>query len=219
MTMTMNEVGEQELVPVTRWGGRPIDEFLADESVKPKARERDGRICACGHPMSKHREVDVYEDGSLITYSCYPTRTSCLCAEALPVLEVSDIRPFMRKTKGYGDQHALSLGLRGLLAEKDPNELSEASKERLKREKAKAKAEGWTADEKKPRPRSKTAKWLPGWPKCVLEGRGVKCTGKAEDVKPFSINKHGRAVPTEAELTWLLCPAHGADIVTNGFSS
>lgn len=68
---------------------------------------RDGRICACGHPVSRHYESVVTRD-----HVCRPTRMECPCRDLLPVLVTSDTRQFLWKTEGAGaGQHALSRGL------------------------------------------------------------------------------------------------------------
>lgn len=76
----------------------------ADEQLKKPRSNRDSRICACGHPMGRHTNL------SGMTY-CKPTRMECPCKHPKPVLEASDVRPFLRKTNGAGPMHALGRGL------------------------------------------------------------------------------------------------------------
>jgi hypothetical protein len=66
-----------------------------------RTRERDGRICICGHPNTRHAS---YAD----VVSCTPTRMACDCQQIRLVLDVSDTRLFLRKTTGSGTSHALS---------------------------------------------------------------------------------------------------------------
>lgn len=76
----------------------------ADEELKKPKSKRDRRICLCGHPMARHTNL------SGMVY-CKPTRMECPCKKPRPVLEVSDVRPFLRKTSGAGPLHALGRGL------------------------------------------------------------------------------------------------------------
>jgi hypothetical protein len=73
---------------------------VAEEEVI-RTRERDGRICICGHPNTRH---STYAD----VVACNPTRMACDCKQIRLVLEVSDTRLFLRKTNGSGTSHALS---------------------------------------------------------------------------------------------------------------
>lgn len=78
----------------------------AEEQLAGAGRrlDRDGRICACGHPMSRHS-----------TYSgmvyCKPSKMDCLCKSSRAVLEAEDVRDFLRKTIGAGPLHALGRGI------------------------------------------------------------------------------------------------------------
>jgi hypothetical protein len=76
----------------------------AAKAISTEGYDRDGRICVCGHPMKRHA---VY--GGMT--SCTPTRLVCPCKSARPVLDVSDTRVFLRKTRGSGSLHALAQGL------------------------------------------------------------------------------------------------------------
>jgi hypothetical protein len=73
-------------------------------NISTEGYDRDGRICACGHPMKRHSSY-----GGLST--CSPTRLVCPCKEARAVIETSDTRVFLRKTRGSGTLHALAQGL------------------------------------------------------------------------------------------------------------
>ncbi len=75
-----------------------------DEELKKPKNPRDPRICVCGHPMSRHTNISGM-------YYCKPTRMECPCKSPRPVLECSDVRPFLRKTSGSGPMHALGRGL------------------------------------------------------------------------------------------------------------
>jgi len=76
----------------------------AAKAISTEGYDRDGRICACGHPIKRHA---IY--GGMT--SCTPTRLVCPCKASRPVLDVSDTRVFLRKTRGQGSLHALAQGL------------------------------------------------------------------------------------------------------------
>lgn len=65
---------------------------------------RDPHICVCGHPVSRHTSTNG------VVY-CKPTRMECPCKYVKPVLEVEDLRSFLRKTTGAGSMHALTRGM------------------------------------------------------------------------------------------------------------
>ena len=75
-----------------------------DNLLRQKPPERDGRICLCGHPTSRH----TIANGLVF---CKPTRMECPCKKVRAVVESSDVRPFLRKTEGSGPMHALGRGL------------------------------------------------------------------------------------------------------------
>jgi len=75
-----------------------------DLAAKPK---RDNRICICGHPVTRHTVA-----GALTI--CKPTKMDCPCKRCRPVVKVSDLRPFLRKTEGSGGLHALARGMYAL---------------------------------------------------------------------------------------------------------
>ncbi len=91
-----------------------IDAIIRTSAESAKAR--DGRICACGHPVNRHNTY-----AGLV--SCKPARLECPCKKVRPVVDVPNTRFFMRKTIGNGRSHALLLGLRAAqVAEPDSME-------------------------------------------------------------------------------------------------
>jgi hypothetical protein len=66
-------------------------------------------ICVCGHAMSKHSEPD----GS--RRYCATGRMLCYCSDPKPAIKVEDARYFIRWTHGWGEKHALALGLSAYL--------------------------------------------------------------------------------------------------------
>lgn len=90
--------------------GMDLDEVLEMDSVlRTRPSERDGRICICGHGVSKHSELA----GAV---NCKPSKMDCPCKKIRPVLDAEDTRPFLRKTQGGGPMHALSRGLASLVS-------------------------------------------------------------------------------------------------------
>lgn len=90
--------------------GMDLDEVLEMDSVlRTRPTVRDGRICICGHGVSKHSEL-----AGLV--NCKPSKMDCPCKKVRPVLDAEDTRPFLRKTQGGGPMHALTRGLASLIA-------------------------------------------------------------------------------------------------------
>lgn len=111
--MTMSEIGEmtpEQVAAASALLGVPLGEALeADERLRTRVKERDGRICICGHPMNRH----MAEAGR---WFCTPSRLTCKCATAQPVVLTSDTRLFLRKTEGSDVEHALIRGMAAALA-------------------------------------------------------------------------------------------------------
>lgn len=88
-----------------------FDQGEVEEALKEKeeaiAKARDGRICACGHPMRHHKVASDDPNDS----SCKPGRQLCPCGKIKPVITVADTRYFMRRSEGNGRLHALSMGI------------------------------------------------------------------------------------------------------------
>lgn len=70
-----------------------------------RRKEYDRQVCICGHAMNKHSE---FSSGM---WQCHTARMYCPCERPKAVVEVSDTRYFMTKSRGYGAKHALSTGL------------------------------------------------------------------------------------------------------------
>lgn len=91
--------------------GLDLNEVLTmDESLRTRPQKRDGRICVCGHGVTKHT---VYPNGKVY---CKPSKMECPCKNVRPVIDVEDTRPFLRRTEGGGSEHALTRGLAALAA-------------------------------------------------------------------------------------------------------
>lgn len=88
--------------------GMTTDEVSAiDSALRTRPQKRDGRICLCGHGVTKH----LVSDGIV---SCKPSKMDCPCKKVRPVIDAEDTRPFLRRTQGAGAMHALSRGLAAL---------------------------------------------------------------------------------------------------------
>lgn len=93
--------------------GLDVNEVAELNSILKQTRQKNNRICLCGHASSRH----VYTP-ELGTYSCNCPKFTCDCKQLKEVIKSSDTRPFVRKTLGNGKRHALILGIQGAI-EKD----------------------------------------------------------------------------------------------------
>lgn len=102
-----NERNEKQMSVMDFFG---FDQTEVEDAIKQKeeelAKARDGRICACGHPVRHHN----VETGTQHV-SCKPGRQLCPCTLLKPVIKVADTRYFMRRSEGNGRLHALSMGI------------------------------------------------------------------------------------------------------------
>jgi hypothetical protein len=80
-----------------------------DDALRRNPKRRDGRVCLCGHAVARHTEVA----GHVV---CKPSRMDCPCKVTRAVLDVEDLRPFLRRTEGSGALHALTRGLSELVS-------------------------------------------------------------------------------------------------------
>lgn len=86
------------------FGIEDVEEAMKQKEEE-KANGRDGRICACGHPVKHHSATRQN------IVSCKPGRQLCKCTRIHPVIKVPDTRYFMRRTEGNAQLHALSMGI------------------------------------------------------------------------------------------------------------
>ena len=75
-------------------------EFEFNRKVERKFKGRpnvDRRICACGHPMSRHKENPYIRDlpGVPVAYVCSPGNTPCTCKVPRPVLQAVNTKHFL----------------------------------------------------------------------------------------------------------------------------
>lgn len=78
---------------------------LAERNLRSR-RDRDSRICSCGHSMMAHK----YDEG-LGREICRAGKVICNCVQKEPVLKAQDARVFIRATEGAGTDHALLIGI------------------------------------------------------------------------------------------------------------
>lgn len=91
--------------------GLNLDDVLEmDSALRTRPSVRDGRICICGHGVSKHT---VYPNGKVL---CKPSKMQCPCKNVRAVIDAEDTRPFLRRTVGAGSMHAFTRGLAVLAA-------------------------------------------------------------------------------------------------------
>lgn len=96
---------EQNIDPMSFFNSSEEETLEAIERSESSPRIRDGRICICGHPHTRHATfADVV--------SCTPSRMSCDCKLIRLVADVSDTRPFLRRTEGPGPDHALQKAMK-----------------------------------------------------------------------------------------------------------
>jgi hypothetical protein len=107
---------------MTDFAGMTLNE---DEAMKAlhqsdlrTRKDRDSRICICGHPMSNHSglsdvERRIMSDAGMPgKTTCTPGRMTCPCDIARPAVYADDARMFLRKTLGDTPyDHALTLGI------------------------------------------------------------------------------------------------------------
>lgn len=87
--------------------GMTVEELKEAEEELAKVgskRDRDSRICVCGHRMSAHTVIGG-------AGFCRPTKMECPCKTPRPVIEAADTRCFNFKTNGSGGLHALARGM------------------------------------------------------------------------------------------------------------
>jgi hypothetical protein len=86
----------------------PFGVCLGDNSESADRKGSGPRVphvCICGHSIGSHKEM------SYGGWSCTNGKLWCPCETPRAVLEASDLRDFHFSTYGWGDRHALSLGI------------------------------------------------------------------------------------------------------------
>jgi hypothetical protein len=88
--------------------GVPLSEVLnevADRKDRGR-RDRDSRICMCGHTVHAHKEIAGFTHKV-----CRAGKVICNCVEVEPVFQSGDARMFIRATEGPREKHALFVGI------------------------------------------------------------------------------------------------------------
>jgi hypothetical protein len=95
-----------------------IDPVAVKKSLEAEKAKRtsDPRICICGHNARSHGSQSVSGMGYDLYQSrgkemCSAGRQMCPCMQFEAVATCSDVRVFIFKTTGYGNNHALSKGI------------------------------------------------------------------------------------------------------------
>lgn len=103
-----------------------IERALAIRAMKLR-KDRDGRVCICGHGMAYHSGSDpevraqLEAAGRTVRVRCAYAKSTCPCVSPHPVLTTKDIRRFMHKTAGSGKlEHALAQGIMSCNLNKTP---------------------------------------------------------------------------------------------------
>ena len=189
-------------LPVMPGIGMTVREAMNElAAARGELTGRDLRVCACGHPVNRHTEIDVYGDGAKIALQCQTPRLTCPCKDLKPVLEVKDTRPFLHKTKGVGKSHALILGI---------------SSVQTRRRRILSGEEATTATG---RPRQlNEITWLEGWPRCEGPENGLEDECDDGGQLAYCVDQRvGRILPEQAELSFLLCRTHFLEAKVHGF--
>ena len=74
-------------------------------------KRRSRKVCICGHTHTKHKR------NSLGDMRCRPNARYCHCDSFRGVIETSNLRVFMRFSRGNDTLHALSQGIHALMQE------------------------------------------------------------------------------------------------------
>lgn len=74
-------------------------------------KRRSRKVCICGHTHTKHKR------NSLGDLRCRPNARYCHCDAFRGVIETSNLRVFMRFSRGNDTLHALSQGIHALMQE------------------------------------------------------------------------------------------------------
>lgn len=87
---------------------------------KTRSHLIDYRICACGHPMARHRENPFIKDLPEVAkpHHCSPAKSYCSCKVPRPVLEAPNTKRFLMKALDTGPSgHPLTRAIAKLRSE------------------------------------------------------------------------------------------------------
>jgi hypothetical protein len=85
-------------------GGSQVTPFGV-EPTPDQVPQRNPFVCVCGHSMGSHHETS--NGGGY----CSNGKMWCPCEHPKAVLEAQDLRDFYFRTSGWGNRHALTLGI------------------------------------------------------------------------------------------------------------
>jgi hypothetical protein len=75
------------------------------EPTPDEVPQRNPFVCVCGHSMGSHHETS---SGS---HYCTNGKMWCPCERPKAVLEAQNLKDFYFRTSGWGNRHALTLGI------------------------------------------------------------------------------------------------------------
>lgn len=99
--------GEETMGSIEDFFDVTTEEALAALDKFDAGREKDTRICICGHHANRHTQMD---NGMV---DCKVVKYECSCIKFRPVLKSTLVKPFIRTTTGIGTEHALLKGVAG----------------------------------------------------------------------------------------------------------
>lgn len=95
----------EKIAMIEKMTGLPIDTLLDyNENIKTSRKAPDNRVCLCGHSVNAHNAFEGVVD-------CRPSKYQCPCKKLKPVIQVENLRIFIRRTSADTRGHALTLGM------------------------------------------------------------------------------------------------------------
>jgi hypothetical protein len=90
--------------------GLDLNELAVLNAALMNTRQKNDKICICGHGSGRHTWTEELQE-----HNCRPPKADCDCKNLVEVIKSTDTRPFVRKTSGNGNRHALILGMQSAL--------------------------------------------------------------------------------------------------------
>lgn len=87
-------------------GGLVFDREEAETAAEFRESKPRGKnqVCICGHNVKRHKLIGDEQ-------MCLQSTFRCRCKNLVPLFEIQDSRCFMEKTRGFGHDHALLIGV------------------------------------------------------------------------------------------------------------
>lgn len=103
--------------------GLDLESVQRIQKTKKVRGRRDARVCVCGHAGGAHfmlpAGTGLSDDPTDLVKGatgCQAGKVPCACDHFLWVLTATDVRSFIQKTEGPGEEHALTKGVASSLA-------------------------------------------------------------------------------------------------------